>query len=57
MDQYSYNTLAAKVYELEAEMKSLRIACTASFKLICQIGLDTDTLPAEDARRALDGLG
>ena len=57
MDQYSYNMLAAKVYELEAEVKRLRIACAASFKLICQIGLDTDALPAEEARRALDGLG
>ena len=39
MDQYSYNMLAAKVYELEAEVKRLRRVLIYNFKLACSIGV------------------
>ena len=56
MDQYSYNMLAAKVYELEAEVKRLRRVLIYNFKLACSIGVVVGTIPEDMAERAMEGL-
>lgn len=56
MDHESYNRLAAKVYEVEAENKRLRRLIINNFRLICKVGLAADVLTDEVVRKALEGV-
>lgn len=56
MDHESYNRLAAKVYEVEAENKRLRRLIINNFRLICKVGTEAGVLTEEAVRKALMGV-